>query len=164
MSYSIKEILDIAAGIEETGYNYYTMCLSRFKDEKIQEVFSFLAKEELEHKKIFEEMGKDAEETTGIYTEEYHRYLKILSTGKVFKNKERMEGTLSYIDQPVKAIQKALLDEKDAILFYSEIKNTFDKNSKEAELLDKIIAEERKHAITLVDIKKNFSMASSYNI
>ena len=38
MGYSIKEIIDIAIGIEEAGHEFYRKCSEKFNDDKMKEL------------------------------------------------------------------------------------------------------------------------------
>ncbi|HQQ51670.1 MAG TPA: ferritin family protein [Spirochaetota bacterium] len=84
--YSTKELIDIAMGIEETGFYFYSSFKSKFKDESFQQMFQFLADEELRHKDIFSNMLKGLNDTHGVYTQEYYSYLKAIGTTRVFSN------------------------------------------------------------------------------
>jgi rubrerythrin len=83
--YSTKELIDIAMGIEETGYYFYSTLKSKFKDESFQQMFQFLADEELRHKDIFSNMLKGLNDTQGVFTEEYYTYLKLLAQHEYFQ-------------------------------------------------------------------------------
>lgn len=159
MGYSIKEIIDIAVGFEEAGHDFYTRCIEKFKDENIREIFSFMAKEELNHKKTFKSMSKSNESSAGIFTDEYFLYIKAIGGGRVF-GKEDIGQIADSINTPAEAVQKAFMDEKNSILFYSELKKMYREGSEEIKLLDEILEEERKHVITLVDIMEKMQLKS----
>lgn len=158
MKYTIKEIIDIAIGLEETGNKFYTKCSTKFKNKDIIETFSFLAKEELAHKEIFESFAPEDMDVSGQYNDEYYLYMKSIGGGRVFAKEQDIDKFLSSIDSPEEAIRKALADEKEAILFYSELKPYFQKNDKIIKILDEIIAEERKHVLTLVGLLENMRL------
>ncbi len=160
MKYSVKEILDIAIGIEETGYEFYTRCAVLFKDAGMRDVFDFLAREEQEHKKIFQSLiGSD--EPDGLFTEEYFAYLKAIGGARIFENKAADIGrVVAGIADPVDAVKHAFGTEKESILFYDEMKRLFENDRKTAALLDRIIEEERKHVALLLDLLEKIRLSS----
>ena len=151
MTYSITEIIDIAIGLEEAGYTFYIQCSQKFKDEYINNIFSFLAEEELNHKKTFESFPLPNLNKDGIFTDEYYLYLKSLTNNKIFGDPNN-KNDIGIISKPVDAIKKAFHDEKESILFYSELKELFQGDSETLSLLQSIIEEERKHILTLQEL------------
>ncbi len=149
MNYSIKEIIDIAIGMEETGHDFYKDCEKKFKDQSVAEIFKYLAAEELVHKKYFESIKSDLKEEPGNFTEDYFNYLKSIGGGRVFSAKE---DRIKSINTPEEAIVRALQDEKDSILLYTEVKRLYKEGTETAGILDKIIEEERSHTIKLADL------------
>jgi rubrerythrin len=63
-----------------------------------------------------------------------------------------MEQILAGINSPMDAVKHAFEAEKESILFYGEMKSLYPNESETRSLLDRIIAEERKHVTTLVDL------------
>ncbi len=154
MSYTIKEIIDIAIGMENAGYTFYTKISEKFEDQKIKDLFSFLAKQELDHKKKFENLLSDIDSVEGDFNEEYYLYLKAIGGGKVYPGNTDFDEEISKITTPVEALQKGFSDEKEAILFYGEIKKIYKTNDEITKIIDAIIDEERKHALALWDLKE----------
>jgi rubrerythrin len=152
MAFTIQEIIDIAIGIEETGYEFYIQCGSKFKNPAMSDVFDFLAREEMAHKELFRSLRRQ-DEAMAIIPEEYSGYLKAIGGGRVFaKQKMDMEQILAGINSPMDAVKHAFEAEKESILFYGEMKSLYPNESETRSLLDRIIAEERKHVTTLVDL------------
>ena len=71
MSYSIKEIIDIAIGLEKSGHEFYTRCEKKFDDKEVKQIFSFLAKEELKHKESFENINSNDGSPSGVFTDDF---------------------------------------------------------------------------------------------
>ena len=158
MAFSTKEIIDIAIGIEDSGYYFYTSCREKFNDEILKETFSFLAEEEMRHKEFFEKLEPEIKDTKGIFTTEYFQYLTAIGDEKVFKDKNDINEIIKNMNTPLDAIKIALSAEKDSILFYSELKELYENDKDTITILNKVINEERKHVVTLLDIREKIAM------
>lgn len=156
--YSINELIDIAIGIEETGIYFYSKFKEKFKDESFKQIFQFLADEELRHKNVFSGMLKELKETEGLFTEEYYSYLKAIGTMRVFANKDDIDIIAPTLHNPLDIIKIAMDAERDSIVWYSELKEIYRNDSKAKGILERIIREERKHVLTLMDLKEKLSM------
>ena len=154
MNFSIEEIIDIAIGMEDAGYNLYTRSAEKFEDQMIKDLFSFLAKQELEHKKIFKSFIESENTGSGEFNEEYYLYLKAIGGGRIYpEGDDNIDEVISKIKTPMDAINKGFQDEKNSILFYTEIKKLYDPESEIDNILNRIIEEERKHALLLYELK-----------
>jgi len=150
--YSINEILDIAVELEEAGYEFYAKCIDKFDDRVIKDLFTFLADEELVHKKLFLSMKSENESGSGVFTEEYFLYMKSIGGGKIFSDEN--DRNFLQIETVEDALKKAFHDEKESILLYSELKSNYSGDFEALALLDRIIAEERNHVMKLYDTMK----------
>ncbi len=156
--YSTKELIDIAIGIEETGFYFYSTFKNKLKDEAFKQIFQFLADEELRHKDIFAGMLKELKENDGLFTEEYYSYLKAIGSTRVFANKDHIDTIAPTLHQPLDIIKIAMEAERDSIIWYSELKEVYRNDNKAKDLLERLINEERKHVLTLLDLKEKLSM------
>jgi rubrerythrin len=154
MAFSTKELIDIAVGIEDSGYYFYTKCREKFDDKVLKELFYFLAEEEMRHKEFFEKLDPALLNEKGIYTTEYFQYLTAIGDEKVFKDKNNIDSVIKNINSPLDAIKIALTAEKDSILFYDELKELYKNEQNTFTILNKIINEERRHVIMLLDIRE----------
>ncbi len=160
MPYTIKEIIDIAIGIEQSGYEFYSGCVGKFKDPSVRDTFEFLAREELEHQRLFESFHGDTE-TAGLYNEEYYAYLRAIGGGRIFDSQqESIPRLLAELSTPMDALKHAFSAEKDSILFYSELKELFTKDRDTTLMLDRIINEERKHVSTILEVLEKLRLTS----
>lgn len=154
MKFSAKEIVDIAIGIEESGYRFYSECAKKFSDARLNELFSLFAEEELKHRELFEDMLKGLDDVEGSFTDEYYQYLTAFGDEKVFKDKKRIDAFLKKIEKPVDAIKHALIAEKDSILYYTELKELYYNDNQTLILLNRIISEERRHVNSLMNLRE----------
>lgn len=157
MSYSIKEIIDIAIGLEKSGYEFYTKCEKKFDDKDVKKIFSFLADEELKHKESFENISVNDGTPSGVFTDDYYLYLKAIGGSRVFLKNENIDMFLDSISSAADAIKKAFLDEKESILFYNEIKNLYEPGSNAINLINIIINEERNHVVKLTELMEKLN-------
>ncbi|HOD16653.1 MAG TPA: ferritin family protein [Spirochaetota bacterium] len=154
MAYSIKEIIDIAIKLEDTGHDFYKECGRHFKEPAVIDVFSFLAREELVHRDLFQsfQWRPDAVDE-GIFNDDYYAYLRAVGGGLVFdRHTSNIRDFVRAIETPLDAIKHAFIAEKESILLYKEMKRLYPKHHATADMLERIIAEERKHVLTLYDL------------
>jgi rubrerythrin len=147
------EIFQFAIRIEENGEKFYRQWSQKLKDKKTTELFSFLADEEIKHKKIYEEMVSRIEkyEPFETYPGEYFAYLRAYADDKIF-NQKKLDRALAGVKDALSAIEFAMDRELDSIVYYQEIKNLVPEVQRKS--IDTIIMEERKHFLKLSELKK----------
>lgn len=143
------ELLRMAKGVEEEGYRFYMKAAERFQEENIKQMFQYLALEEAEHIRVFEQLHGRVAERLGnseeyVMEEEVMQYLKAISDTAVFNTK----GITYYKVEQVNTVKDALMigiqAEKDSILFYETfLANT--KTDMTRKVLARLIKEEIKH-------------------
>jgi len=153
-TFDVSEIFQFAIKIEENGTKFYWHAAQMAKDAKMKEVFNSLAEDEIEHKKIFEDMLSQMHkyDPSEFYPEEYFEYLHSYVDGIIFT------GELQERELPVdtlSAIKFAIQRELDSILYYQEIKKFVTKD--QHDLIDRIIEEERKHFLKLSKFLKELT-------
>ena len=159
MYYSLGEIIDIAVGIEEAGSEDYALCAKKFADPAIGDTFAYLAREELVHRDRFRSLRGEAGASGGAYPEEYFSYLRIIGGVKIFETKKRaLEDVMKDIQNPLDAVREAFDVEKTSIIYYTEMKDLYRGRTGIAALLDAIIAEERKHIMSLYELSQNLRL------
>lgn len=143
-----SEVFQFAIRIEENGEKFYRHMAEKFDDPRIKELFSFLADEEIKHKRIYEGMVDKIEkyEPFESYPGEYFEYLRAYADKIIFDEKSLKEQ-YDKINDPVSAITVAINNEVASILYYQEIKNLV--SEKQRGSIDKIMEEERGHFVTL---------------
>jgi rubrerythrin len=153
-NFKASEILQVAIKIEENGEKLYRHARTLADESKLKDLFGFLAAEEIKHKKTFEEMVSKLEtyEPPETYPGEYFAYLRAYADSLVFSPEEVAEELEDLYDVE-EAVEFAMEREIESILYYIEAKSLVPKA--QADLLDGIISEERRHYLKLVDVKKS---------
>lgn len=148
-----SEVFQFAIRIEENGEKFYRQMVQKFDHPKVKELFSFLADEEIKHKKIYEEMVSSIEkyEPFETFPGEYFAYLRAYADNIIYTQKKLDEETANIKDINA-AIDYAINTELDSILYYQEAKNLVPENQRTT--IDGVIEEERRHFVKLSEIKK----------
>jgi len=148
-----SEVFQFAIRIEENGEKFYRQMVQKFEDPKVKELFSYLADEEIKHKKIYEEMVSKIEkyEPFETFPGEYFAYLRAYADKIIFTQKE-FDEEIAKIKDINAALDYAINAELNSILYYQEVKNLVSENQRST--IDKIIEEERRHFVKLSEIKR----------
>jgi rubrerythrin len=149
--FNISEAFVIAVQLEKNGAAFYKKVASSVSDSSAREFLNELAEQELEHKKVFEEI---AESSMGqIEMDELaETYIKELSTEFVFRmeHDEINWENMTFLN----TIDFAIEREKDAIIFFLGLSGALvgENNSR----INRIIQEEKSHMIDLLRLKERF--------
>ncbi|MCK4756318.1 ferritin family protein [candidate division WOR-3 bacterium] len=148
-----SEVFQFAIRIEENGEKFYRQMVQKFEDPKVKELFSYLANEEIKHKKTYEEMVSKIEkyEPFETFPGEYFAYLRAYADKIIFTRKE-FDEEIAKIKDINAALDYAINAELNSILYYQEVKNLVSENQRST--IDKIIEEERRHFVKLSEIKR----------
>ncbi|HAR95943.1 MAG TPA: hypothetical protein DCR97_08285 [Deltaproteobacteria bacterium] len=149
------DVLQFAIRVEENGEAFYRETASMMVDNDVRDLFTRLAGEEINHKKTFEGMLAQLRDyqPPETYDGEYLMYLKSYIDGKaIFKDHPKIPEMAKARDREG-ALDFAIQREADSILYYEEMKKFA--GEKHASVIDRIIAEERNHFVTLVAAKAN---------
>jgi rubrerythrin len=152
--FEAKEIFKFAIRIEENGEKFYRFASKLVEDNETKKIFDFLADEEVKHKKIFtgllSKITKDVDFEN--YPDEYFEYLRYYIDNVIF-TEEQLEKQQKEVKDVLSAIKFAMQQELDSVLYYHEVEKFV--SSKQKDLIESIIAEERKHYAKLAEMKKN---------
>ena len=151
-----NEIYLFAMRIEENGEKFYRHAAQVAQDKEFRNMFTFLADEEVRHKKTFENMLSRLEKR-GVeesYPGEYLAYLQDYLDNKIIFSKSAKDTEYPEVKDTLSAIEFAIQREMNSVLYYHEVK-MFVAPSRQDDI-DKIIEEERNHFSQLSDIKKNY--------
>lgn len=115
------------------------------ESDKVKKALAYLAKEEEEHIITFSELGKELKgnfRPNEQYVGEYGDYVKSLVNSHIF-NMSKVKDLVKEIKSDKDILRFALSFEKDSIVIFQEFKNAANKQG--AELLEKLINEEKEH-------------------
>lgn len=152
-----QEIYQFAMRIEENGEKFYRQTAPRLENKEARDLLNHLADEEVKHKKVFEsllsKMGKyDVDER---YSGEYLEYLRDYIDNKVVFNWKEMNQELADVKDVRSAVEFAMHQEMEAILYFLEMKNLVSKGQQNS--IEKIVDEERQHFSILAQAQKNLA-------
>ena len=153
--FSSTELIDIAVAIEKSGAAFYDALANSAKDKKPRDTYKYLADNEREHIKIFQNMNAGVSEypSPESYTEEYADYLGILIDSAVFVNNKAARKMARQVANEAEAIEIGIRAEKDSILFYSAIRDLVRRT--DSKLIGKVIEEERSHLTNLSYLRQS---------
>lgn len=153
--FNASEIIQFAIRIEENGEDFYRQMARKIKAENKKEVFNYLADEEIRHRQIFQDMISKVQEyqPPETYPEEYFLYLRAYADEHVFSKEKTGQLIASQIKTAKEAVKFAIDIEIDSILYYLEAKNFVPQGQRE--IIDKVIEEERRHYLKLLELKGN---------
>jgi rubrerythrin len=148
-----SEILQVAIEIEKNGETFYSTMAESLRDERVKELFRFLAGEERKHTEDFERMLEPVGryQPSESYPGEYEAYVKALADTRIFTREMDPKELAEKVKTEAEAIDMALGAEKESILFYVEMKRFVPES--EHGVVDGIIEQERKHLMKLSNLR-----------
>ena len=150
--FSASEVVTMAVQIEKNGLEFYSKMAKKAQTEKSEELFKFLAAEEVRHAATFKTMLNSLKqlELTAVEEEEYNNYLGALTSSRVFNQDVNTDEMVKNLDD-MAAINMAMEAEKDSILFYYELMEQAMDEDKTA--IEQVIKEEKSHYAMLMRMK-----------
>ncbi len=150
--FSASEVITMAVQIEKNGLEFYSKMAKKAQTEKTEELFKFLAAEEVRHAATFQKMLNSLKqlELTASEEEEYNNYLGALTSSRVFNREVNTDEIVKNLDDAT-AIDLAIEAEKDSILFYYELMEQAMNEDRSA--IEKVIKEEKSHYAMLMRMK-----------
>jgi rubrerythrin len=152
--FTARDVLSFAVRIEENGAAFYRKAAGLMKsNEAAKRLFEKLEVDEGQHREIFSRILSSISQgpVSESYPGEYAAYLKHYVDNALIFKEEKLAQEVSGIRDLAGFIAFAMERELDSILYYQEIKGLVAKN--DHALLDRIIAEERRHVVQLAELK-----------
>ena len=152
-NFSILEAVEVALMMEEEGIRFYGLAEKKAGDPEIKKLFSFLRDKEHQHIETFRRLYGDLSAREGdpdaelwLLDTEVSSYFRAAVDATVFPTKGSAEQAIAGLHGVNDVLRLALRFEKESILFYHEmLANAPWPEAKE--LLEKVIAEERRHVV-----------------
>jgi rubrerythrin len=152
--FSARDIVQFAVRIEENGAAFYRYAVKIADNKDARALFSRLAADEDTHRRTFRTIQAEIEAAhtpPGSLTGEYEAYLHSYVDNNVVFNAAALDKELAVVKDTGGALEFAIRRELDSIAFYNEVKPIIP--PPQQAIVDRIIAEERQHFTTLVDLK-----------
>ncbi|MFH0826267.1 MAG: ferritin family protein [Candidatus Omnitrophota bacterium] len=151
--FHISEVVDMGIEKEKKRRDFYDLVARSFQDEAAKKLFLRLRDWEVAHIKKFTEIKESLgeEESAESYPGELSAYMRSLVDDKLYNQVTPQEFSQN-VKTVLDAIQYGLGFEKDAILFFSELKSYASDTHKE--VIQQLIDEEKQHIIYLINLKK----------
>jgi rubrerythrin len=126
-----NEIFQIAVRIEENGEKFYRAMSVKLDDRDVASLFSFLADEEVGHRRFYEGLlaGTEPHEVEESYPGEYFEQMRAYAEGVIF-NQKSFERRLAEISDVAAALDFAIGVEWDSIHYYQEMKGLVPENKR----------------------------------
>jgi rubrerythrin len=151
--FSIREIVEQAIQTEKLGNEFYTKMAEKFHDNKeLKKLFEILSAHEVRHGNSFIALKEKVKDEEPEGWEEVTPYLRAIVDSEFFLGKDKCLPSLEHVKTALEAVDFALCFERETLLYYYTLREA----TKEKEILDKIIREEKSHIIWLNNLKKSF--------
>ena len=154
--FNVGDIVDIGIEKEKARQQFYSQVSDAFDNPELKDLFSKLSMWESVHVKKFEEVRASLKGATPTesYPGELTSYVQALVDDKLYKSVEPVSFAKT-IQSPLDAIEMGIGFEKDAILLFLELSQYV--RTKNNDVLQQLLAEERQHIVALVKMKKQVS-------
>jgi rubrerythrin len=146
------EIVEIAIRLEENGEAFYNAAAEKATTPGVIALFEELALQEQYHRRAFEQMGRGVVEInlTPEQWEEFQDYTDALLRQSFFADPENALNVATKAEDERAALQSALDFEKEAMLFFHELRDVVKGTGKQ--VVERIIDEEKQHVQRLSGI------------
>ncbi len=148
-----SEIIEFGIQIEKNGRDFYNALTKKTKDDKVRDIFVFLASEEERHIEVFKKILNKVEryEPSESYPGEYFAYMNALAGEYVFTRENKGEEMARNITTDIEAINLGIGFEKESIIFYEGMKRMVLES--EQAVIDELIQQEQEHLRRLISLK-----------
>ncbi|MEI6156903.1 MAG: ferritin family protein [Atribacterota bacterium] len=156
MEFSPSEILQMAEELERRGIDFYAGLIGKTNDPEAKKIFSLLENQEKQHLSFFQgihqQLNEDRDPLVDTLDETTNYLGAIVENsilGKSLKGMDLLQGDSSVS----RALAVGIEVEKESVLFYQGLEVMI--LPQKREWLNRVIQEEKKHFLTLIEIKKD---------
>ncbi len=154
-SFTGNDLINIAIGIERNGIAFYDIMSKSTENAETSDIFRHLAQMEGQHIQIFQGMLNESNRYLEIETKEHISYLQTLADNAIFTDEMVTSELATQADSDVKALELAIVAEKDSLLFYYQMRDMVPRQAYPE--VNKIIDEEKSHLRLLSELKKRLA-------
>lgn len=152
-TFSIREVIEQAVQTEKRGYEFYSSMSEKFKENsELKKLFTLLATHEAKHGKRFLDLIEKISDQEPENWGEVGQYINALVDSEFFLGKDTCLPSLEHVKTALEAIDFALCFERETLLYYY----TLMESTKEKDIVNEIIREEKSHIVWLSNLRKNF--------
>ncbi len=153
--FNVFEILQIAEKIDHNGAKFYLKTAEMFDDPELRNIYYKLANWRARHEKILAQRRKRFSEKTGEFgTFDPDNYVlsnpHVMADLTVFVHKPNSSGKLTGAETREQILKDAIRRAKEAIIFYTGLKD-FARDPASEDTIEKIIKEENRHIRLLTE-------------
>jgi rubrerythrin len=156
--FNAGETFKISIQIEENGKRFYDESIKIIDDPEIKELFEELGRQEIGHKKLFENLyanlPADSKEATVWDPEnEMDLYIKSMADSHIFTSRADVQKLIAGLKGTSDALNLAIQFEKESVLFYLGMLEVV--VGRDQERVQQIVKEEQGHLRRLtLELKK----------
>jgi rubrerythrin len=151
--YSPQEILKVAVDVEEKGKKIFEIFEEKAGDSRLKAVWKYLKEQEILHYETFKSMLDNIGDyvVDDYSTGEYDAYMKAIASEYIFTPELIDAKSREPFDSDLDAIDFGIFIEKQSIMTYNALREYIQGDKQN--VLDKIIAEEKKHFVRLIELR-----------
>jgi rubrerythrin len=152
ITYSATEVMEMAVDTEKGGELFYKTVAAQSKDDRLKNLFLYLASEEKKHVGVFVNIAKTirvSQDEMPDDWEEVSLYLKAVTESRYFLGEDKALSAAASAKTPKQAVNTALAFEKETLVFYLEALDMMPAVNRPA--VEALIREERAHIRKLTE-------------
>ena len=146
ITYSASEVMEMAVDTEKAGELFYKTVATQSKDERLKNLFQYLADQEKQHINAFVNIAKTikiAPDEMPADWEEVSLYLKAVTESRYFLGGDKALSAAKSAETTEQAVNTALAFEKETLVFYLEALDMMPALNRPA--VEALVREERVH-------------------
>ena len=151
--FSVAEIVTVGIEKEKKRRDFYDAVSKKFQEQEMKNLFEKLRDWESEHIEKFQAIKKDISDAQSLesYSGEQQSYMQALINEELYEGGS-LDDFMKNVSSPRSAIQYGMRFEREAILFFSQLKDFL--REPQHETIQKLVNEEKQHLIYLAELSK----------